>query len=103
MPLPALPAELWIRILSYVDDCNTLWPTCRQVSRGFRDWVENQFAGKWIYKTHIDFLEDGLTIMDWAEMFYIPTRFSNERTLGNFALNADECDADDLDDEVFLW
>lgn len=38
-----LPIELWLRILSLLDDCNLLWSSCRQVSKSFRHCVDTIF------------------------------------------------------------
>ncbi|OCK83494.1 hypothetical protein K432DRAFT_178132 [Lepidopterella palustris CBS 459.81] len=49
-PLPRLPTELWLEILSHVRNTIHLWTTCRQVSTGFRYAVEKLFADKYIKK-----------------------------------------------------
>ena len=48
MPQPfclQLPTELWIAVLSHVDDL-TLWTSCRRVSRTFRAEAEREFAAQ---------------------------------------------------------
>ncbi|KAK8219711.1 hypothetical protein M8818_000685 [Zalaria obscura] len=41
---PALPNELWVNILSFIDDLPYLWLSCRQVSKTFRSSVDLVFA-----------------------------------------------------------
>ncbi|KAF2122319.1 hypothetical protein BDV96DRAFT_482722 [Lophiotrema nucula] len=51
---PSLPAEIWIRILSYHEDLTHLWTTCRLVSHTYRDYVEQMFAEHHLRNTYID-------------------------------------------------
>lgn len=81
---PHLPAELWISVLSHVQDCNHLWSTCRRVSTDFRSYVETVFADKHIKKTRIEFAPQSF------HHYQIPTvfdRFSDDRKRAYFKDN----------------
>lgn len=81
---PHLPAELWISVLSHVQDCNHLWSTCRRVSTDFRSYVETVFADKHIKKTRIEFASQS------PYHYQIPTvfdRFSDDRKRAYFKDN----------------
>jgi len=106
---PTLPNELWIRVLSHVDDCHTLWSACRHVSTSWRSSVSIVFASKWIRKTHIDFCIDDDRYYAFSEPFYIPTdfvRFDDNKTRAIFVLNKDRLDKDDeeeLEENMREW
>jgi len=53
-PLPHLPNELRIRILSFIDDPNFLWNTCRSVAPEFQQWAEETYASVFIPKVKFD-------------------------------------------------
>ncbi|KAF2461744.1 hypothetical protein BDY21DRAFT_3 [Lineolata rhizophorae] len=54
--LPSLPPEIWVRILKSHNQPGHLWNKCRQVSRSFRDWVDQVFLEKQqLQKVSIDF------------------------------------------------
>ncbi|KAH7119069.1 hypothetical protein B0J11DRAFT_535967 [Dendryphion nanum] len=52
--LPHLPNELRIRIISYIDDPDFLWNTCRWVSPEFKEWSEETYARLFIPKIMFD-------------------------------------------------
>jgi hypothetical protein len=52
--IPYLPNELRIRILSFVEDPEFLWKTCRQVSPDFKQWSEEQYARNHLPKLRLE-------------------------------------------------
>src|SRR3954463_11062548 len=78
--LSYLPNEVKIRILSFVDDPEFLWTTCRWVSQAFRQWSEEQYAREYLPRLR---LEMHLTPCSWTppkEIEYQPMTYTLQRT-----------------------
>jgi hypothetical protein len=52
--IPYLPNELRIRILSFINDPEFLWTTCRQISPAFKQWSEEQYARNHLSKLRLE-------------------------------------------------
>lgn len=53
-PLPSMPNELIIHIISYIDDPRFLWTVCRKVSPNFKKWSEEHYARTYLPKLQLE-------------------------------------------------
>ncbi|KAL0261830.1 hypothetical protein SLS55_003262 [Diplodia seriata] len=104
---PALPVELWIRIISCITNSNVIphvWLSCRRVSRCVRAATEEAFLHRHLKpRTHVKFRDLGMVpdSAGWKHYLGLTLEFdrlSEDRTRAVFG-NKRRIDDDDEDEE----